>query len=237
MCRAPVKPSLRQVGGGQAIGRGLGGMQLLGIGRIAQELPQPCGLRAGRAQRMEHLLSVQAEQAAHRDGGGDECRPCRWCGKSVVRAAQEFADADADFVAGDRRREQVRPERRQRLGDGERGREDDGGGMENRAVMHVVLLEHMGCRRIDHGGEQRGWCRVRETRISAAPSAGPMASARIARWLATARAPRPASAEPAQSSEQVFGAAQHRLRDVLEAQAGGKSRELGAVAAGRWCAS
>ena len=41
-------------GGGQPVGGGLGGVELLGIGGVAQELPQPRGLRAGRADRMEH---------------------------------------------------------------------------------------------------------------------------------------------------------------------------------------
>ena len=71
------------------------------------------GQRAGRAGGVEHL---------------------------VVRAAEEFADADADLVARDARGQQLLAAGAQRLGDGDRGGKHHRRRMEHGAVVHVVLL-------------------------------------------------------------------------------------------------
>src|SRR3546814_8631293 len=73
----------------------------------------------------------------------------------VVRSAQEFAYAYADFVAGYRGGQQVFARASQRLRHGDSRREDHGGRMKHRSVMDVVLLDHMRGGGIDHGREQR----------------------------------------------------------------------------------
>ncbi|KAG0760623.1 hypothetical protein G6F22_019080 [Rhizopus arrhizus] len=64
----------RQIRGSDAVGCRLGGVQLLGIGGVAQELPKTCGLGAGRAQRVQHLFRRQLEQVAGGDCGGQGAR-------------------------------------------------------------------------------------------------------------------------------------------------------------------
>ena len=128
---------------------GVRGVQLLGVGRLAQELPQPGRLRAGRAERVQHLLGRQPQQLAHRRRRGQRAGGAGGVEDLVVRAAEELADADADLVAGHRGREQLAARAPQRLRHRQRRRKHHRGRMEHRAVVHVVLLGHVRRRGVD----------------------------------------------------------------------------------------
>ena len=71
----------RQEGGRQPVAGRLGGVQLLGIGGVAQELPQPGGLRPGRADGIEHRRRNRARAAAPWRRRRQSCRRCRSCGR------------------------------------------------------------------------------------------------------------------------------------------------------------
>jgi hypothetical protein len=60
-----------------------------------------------------------------------------------VPAAEEFTDADADFVAGHAGGQQLLAARAQRLRRSHRRGKHHGGRVEHRAVVHVVLLGDM----------------------------------------------------------------------------------------------
>src|SRR3546814_17625106 len=94
-------------------------MQLLGIGGVAQEFTQTCRLRAGRPQGMQHLLLVQVKQPAYGDCRGERAGSAGGMKNLVVRSAQEFAYAYADFVAGYRGGQQVFARASQRLPHGD----------------------------------------------------------------------------------------------------------------------
>ena len=76
----------RQASGSQSRGGSVGGVQLLGVGGIAQKLPQPSGLRAGRAQGVQHGGRVQAQQAPGRSRCRHRARSARGVKHLVVRA-------------------------------------------------------------------------------------------------------------------------------------------------------
>ncbi len=117
----------RQVGRKQAIGGGLGGVQLLGVGGVAEELPEAGGLGAGTAQQMGELLLVEIHQLAHRHSGGQGADGRGGVEDPVMRAAEEFADANARLVAGDRGHQQLAARFAQVLRGRQRGREHHGG--------------------------------------------------------------------------------------------------------------
>ena len=62
---------------------------------------------------------------------------------AVVRAAHEFADADAGLVAGNRCQQHLGAGLAFGLRRRHHGREDHGGRVQHRAVVHVVLLHHV----------------------------------------------------------------------------------------------
>src|SRR5690606_35657446 len=222
----PREAFLGKVGRGQAVGRRLGSVQLLGIGRIAQEFPQAGGLRAGRAQGVQHLFGIQAQQPGHRDGRRQRAHRAGGVEDLVVRAPQEFAYAYAHFVARHRSHEQVLARAAQRLGYRQRGWKHHGGRVEHRTVVHVVLFHHVCRRGVDHGGEQWrglppsdqylrwsvGWTHGR--RIALDGLHRPRARARQYRTQAV--------------KQQVFGSPQYGGRDIVKAQVGGEFRERGA---------
>ncbi|MNI48867.1 hypothetical protein D3C73_1034540 [compost metagenome] len=213
-----------QVRGGHAIGRGLGRMQLLGVGRITQKLPQARRLRAGRTQGVQHLVGRELEQAAGGDGGGQGAGRARRVENLVVRAPQEFTHPDAHFIARNRRHQQVTARTAQRLRNRQRGREHYGGRMEHRTVVDVVLLHHVGRRRVHHGGKQgRGAAAVDQ---HFAGSIGRPHRSGIAVY-GQHRARRRAGEYRRQAiQQQIFGAAQYRRRDVFVAQFGGKGGQF-----------
>jgi len=99
----------RGIGGGDAVHGRFGGVQLFGIGRIAQEFPQPGCLRAGAAQGVPGGLAVQFKQVAHRHGRGQGAGGGGGVENAVMARTQEFADANAAFVAGHHGRDPLLP--------------------------------------------------------------------------------------------------------------------------------
>ena len=160
-CRQALRPGedvlraresvLGQVGRHQARSGRMRRVQLLAVGARAQELPQPCRLRAGRAEGVLHLRGREAQQPAHGGSSGQGAGRGRGVEDAVVAAAQEFAHADADLVAGHAGGHELGAAGADALGDGQRGREDHGRGVKDRAVVHVVLLGHMRGRGIGQG--------------------------------------------------------------------------------------
>ena len=150
----PGEPFEREIGRHQAAGGGVGGVELLGVGRVAQELPEAGRLGAGRAEGMQHPLGRQPQQMAGGGRGGEGPGGAGGVEGPVVRAAEELADPDADLVADDRSRQQLATGPAEGLRHGQRRRKDDRCGMEHRAVVHVVLLGEMRGRRVHHRREQ-----------------------------------------------------------------------------------
>ena len=189
----------REIGGEQPVRRGLRGVQLLRIGGVAQELPEPGGLRARGAEGVQHRGVGQPEQAADA-----RCRSQR-AGRAgrvehlVVRAAEEFAHANADFVPGDRGDQQVAAGSPDRLRDGERGRKHHRSRMKDRAVVHVVLLGEVRGGRIDHRREQRTRAPARDQHLARDRRRDPSAG-RSARWSRRRARPCPPARRPTQSS-------------------------------------
>ncbi len=72
-----------------------------------------------------------------------------------MRAPEEFADADADFVAGDDGGEHLAPGASHRLRDRQRRREHDRAGMEHRPVVDIVLLGVVRGRGVHQRGKER----------------------------------------------------------------------------------
>ncbi|MNU71772.1 hypothetical protein D3C71_612070 [compost metagenome] len=214
---------LREVGRHQPAGRRVRAVQLLRIGRVAQELPHTGRLRAGRAEGMQHLLRRQLEQAAHRRGCRERARRRRGVEGAVVRPAQELADADAHLVARDHGRQQLRAAGAEALCHRQCGCDDHGGRVEHRAVVHVVLLHVVRGRRVDHRREQRRAGAPRGEDL-ARPVGG---AHHLREALDAAYRPRGAGrehrAEPVE--HQVLGAAQHGRGDVGELQLGREGRE------------
>src|SRR5918999_513863 len=95
----PGKPVAGDVRGEEPVGRCFAGVQLLRVGRIPEELPEPGGLRPCRTEGVEHDLVVGAEQVG--DGGrrGERARRSGRVEDPVVRAAQVGADPDPGLVA------------------------------------------------------------------------------------------------------------------------------------------
>lgn len=118
-------------------------VQLLAVGGGAQKLPQTGRLRAGRAEGVLHLRRREVQQTPHGGGGGQRAAVAG-VEHLVVAAAQEFAHANADLVAGHAGRHQLGTAGANALRHRQRRRKDHGGGVEHRAVVHVVLLGHMG---------------------------------------------------------------------------------------------
>ena len=100
-------PFAGKAGREETVRRCLGGVQLLGVGRVAQELPESRGLRPRRPQRLLGPVGVEAEEL--RGGGGGRQGSGRAGGVEhrVVRSAEEFAHADPGLVARDGGEEQL----------------------------------------------------------------------------------------------------------------------------------
>ena len=216
----------RQVSGGQASGRGVRGVQLFGIGGVTQKLPQSRGLRAGAAECVQHHFGRQAQQPPHRGRRSHRARGAGGVEHLVVRAAQKFADTDADFVAGHAGHQQIAPAGAQRLRHRQRGREDHRRRVEDRAVVHVVLFGEMRGRGVDRRGHHRAAAAAVDQHLAGTvggPLRQPEARQRFDRSRALAGQRRGKPVE-----EQVFGAAQHRRGNVRVLQRGGKVRKLAA---------
>ena len=205
----------------------MGRVQLFGIGGGAQELPEPGRLGAGGPEGMLHLRGVQPQQVARRCRGSERAGRTRGVEYLVVRAAQKLSDADADFVARHRRRQQARAACADRLRQRQRHRKYHRRRMEHRAVVDIVLLGHMRRRGVDHRRKVRAGLAAAHQhfgRTGARPHRRSKAGDGFDRPCALARQ---CGAKPV--DQQVFGLAQHRWRNVLEVQAGGKFSELGSA--------
>jgi hypothetical protein len=143
-----------------------------------------------------------------------------------VRAAEELADADADFVARDHGNKELRAAPAERLRDRERGREHDRRRMQHRAVVQVILLGDVRCCGVGHRGDERleprRWISTLARSVGRAHLFGE-AGNRFDRARAFAGERR---AEPV--DHQVFGAIEDLARDRFCVQRRGKCGELGA---------
>ena len=224
----PGQPVSGQVGGQQTIGRGLGGVQLLGVGGVTQELPQSGRLGAGAAQQVGKLLLVEVQQLAYRHGGSQGADGGCGVEDTVVRAAEEFANADARLVTGHRGQDQLAPALAQVLGGGQRGGEHHGSRMQHRAVVQVILLDQMRAGTVDQGGEigRAGLTVDQNLRFAAGrPHLLRIALEQRNRVGALAGQGRGQPVE-----KQVFGAADNRLGQLFVAQAGEKfGKRLGVL--------
>ena len=195
-------------------------VQLLAVGACAQKLPQPRRLRAGRAEGVLHLRRREVQQTPHGGGGGQRAGRGRGVEHLVVAAAQEFAHANADLVAGHAGRHQLGTAGANALRHRQRRRKDHGRRVEHRAVVHVVLLGHMGRGGIGqrrHHGRAAGAVAYDFTR----PLCGPLRQRKARDAGDGARlAAGEHRAEPVHP--QVFGAALHGLRHVAPLQGGGE---------------
>ena len=197
------------------------GVQLLGIRTGAQELPQSCGLRAGRAEGMLHAGRIEPEQMPGRRGGGQRAGGAGGVEHLVVRAAQKLADTNADLVARHRGRQQLWPAGAERLGPRQRHRKDHRGRMEHRAVVHIVLLGHVRSRGVDHRREVRAAAPAPQQHLARARG-GPRSTGERGNGLDRACAvARQGRTEPV--DQQIFCAAHHGCGDVAEAQFGGEA--------------
>ena len=152
-----------------------------------------------------------------------------------MRAAEEFADADADLVARDARGQQLLAAGAQRLGDGDRGGKHHRRRMEHGAVVHVVLLGEVRGGGVRHGREIGSGALARDDHLAGTfgrPHRFREAHDALDRAGALAG---DGGCQPV--DQQVLGLAHDRVRDLVEAQAGGEAGELGggghAVSSGR----
>ena len=137
------QPIGRKVSRQQAVRRRLGRVQLLGVGGIAQKLPQPGGLGAGAAEQVDELLFVEVEQLAHRDRCRQGADRGRGVEDAVVGTAQELTDANPRLIAGHRGQQQFTARLAEVLGSGQRGGKYHSGWVQHRAVVQVILLHQM----------------------------------------------------------------------------------------------
>jgi hypothetical protein len=144
---------LRQIGRHQPCRCRVGRVQLLGICRCAQKLPQPRRLGARRAEGVLHLLRVQAQQMAHGGGRRQRARGAGGVEHLVVRPPQKFPDPDANLIAGDCRRQKLFATGAECLGHSQSWWKHHRGRVKHRTVVHIVLLGHMRCGGVGHGGE------------------------------------------------------------------------------------
>ena len=217
----------RQAGGGQPRGGSVRGVQLLGVGGIAQELPQAGRLRAGRAQGVQHGGRVQAQQAPGRGGRRHRARSARGVKHLVVRASQKFAHAYAHLIARHRRHQKLTAAAAQLLGHGKRHGKHHGSRVEDRGVVHIVLLHKVRGRRI-HSGRHHGAAAAAPVQHFARPLGRPLREPKPRERLHRARVfAGQGRAHPVE--EQVFGAPEHRGGNLRVLQRG---RKTGQVCAG-----
>ncbi len=212
-----------QIGRGQAVGRRLGGVQLFRVGGVAQEFPQAGGLGAGGTEGVQHLRRRQPQQAPDRGGRRQRAGGAGGVEDLVVRAPQEFADPDTDFIAGHRRCQQFAAAAAERLRHRQRRREHHGGRMEHRAVVDVVLFGEMRSCRVDHRREQHRGMAARNQHFGGAVGRPHLAREPFDGFDRTRALAGQDRTEPVQ--HQVFGAADHRVGNVVELQFGGKGGE------------
>ena len=221
---------LRQIGGHQAGAGRVRGVQLLAVGGGAQEFPQAGRLGAGGSESVQHLRGVQPQQLAHRRGRGKRAGRAGGVEHLVVRAAQELAHADADFVAGHAGGQELRAAGARGLRHRERRRKHHRRRVEHRAVVHVVLFGHVRGGGVGDGGQVGAagatlGDHLARTARTHMPRLRPhrLREARDAHHRPRAVAGH-GRAEPV--DQQVLGEADHGLRNRLEAQFGREAGQL-----------
>ena len=143
------------IGSHQAVSRRFGRMQLLGISRIAQELPQTRRHGARRADAVLHLLRIEFEDVRH------ACRCCKLARSAggvkhlVVRTTEKLTDSHAALVTRHGCRDQILARSTHFLSGRQHRREHNRGRVIDGAVMHIILLHHVRSRTVDQRGEKR----------------------------------------------------------------------------------
>ena len=173
---------------------------------------------------MLHLRRVQPQQAANGGGGCQRTRRTSGVKHLVMRPTQKLPHPNAHLIARYRRRQQLLAAAAQRLRHRERRGKHHRGRVKHGAVVHVILLGHMRSGGIGHGGKVgTAAAAVDEhfTRADRRPHTGDKAGDAFNRSCTLARQRR---AKPV--DQQVFGSADDRCRDGIEAQGCGKGCEL-----------
>ena len=104
---------------------------------------------------MLHLLRVEPEQSRDAGGGRERSRGTGCMKDPVVGAAEKFADAHSCFVTRDRAGDEILAGRPGLLRDSQHGGEDDGAGMQHRAIVQVILFNIVGGCTVDERREER----------------------------------------------------------------------------------
>ena len=98
IARRAGEPGAREIRGQHAVERRLAGMQMLAHRAVGVELPQPGGLRARAAERVEHRRR-RAEQRSRCRGRAERRRRPGGMPEAVVARIHRFADAQRRVVA------------------------------------------------------------------------------------------------------------------------------------------
>ena len=223
---------LREIRGKQSIGRGFSRMQLFRIGGIAQEFPKPWpGCR--RSRRRGASVRGRGARGDPRQPRRLRCRPFQSCERFCNASAPNFTHADANFVSGNGGGEQFGAGTTDGLRDRESRRENDGAGMKCGGVVKIVLFGEIRRGGVDHGGEEWRCKAARDQDLGFAGAGAHLLREMLAGFDRSRAFAGKSSRSPVQ--EKIFGAAQNRRGDVLEAEIGGKIGECFArVAAWKW---
>ncbi len=130
-----------EVGGEQPVGCCFGRVELLGVGGVAQELPEPGRLSTRGAQGVQHRFFVGLQEVGDRRRRGDRARRAGGVEDLVVAPSQKGTDPDPGLIAGHAGRDEVSSRGAGLLRRGQGGGEHYGRGVEDRPVVHVVLLD------------------------------------------------------------------------------------------------
>ena len=144
---------------------------------------------------------------------------------AVVRAAQKFAHADADFVTHNRGSQQLATAGANGLRHRHRRRKHDGGRVKHRAVVHIVLLGHMRCGRIGHGGQVGAGARAVNDHLAGTGGRAHGLRKALDGFHRTGTVSCHSRTEPVH--QQVFGLAHDRLGNVFKTQLRSKGGKAG----------
>ena len=132
-------------------------MQPLRGRSVAEELEQPRRERAGDPERARRGGRVQRQQPRRRDGGAEHATDAGRVEPSAVeRAVGGGAQARDRLAARHVGRDELAAGRAHGLGDGQRGRCDDGRDVADRARVRVVEVERVHQRAVGQRGAGRG---------------------------------------------------------------------------------
>lgn len=137
-----------------------------------------------------------------------------------MRAAEEFAHTDTDFIAGHCRRQQIAPGTAERLRHRQHCGEYDGSRMKYRAVVDIVLFGKVRRCGVDHRGKQRCRLAARDQDFGTAGGWSHLLGKPFNRFHRTCTFAGQSGAEPVE--EKVFCAPYHRFRNVVKLKSGRK---------------